>query len=147
LALLTALDLIRAGRADAVVVSGAALALTPLVLQGWAIIDALSYQSFNDDPARASRPFDALREGFVPAEGAGVLVLESLASARARGARIHAEILGASASSDASRLTRPDLQGQVRAIRGALNDARINPEQVDYVNAHATSTPLGDAVE
>jgi 3-oxoacyl-(acyl-carrier-protein) synthase len=83
----------------------------------------------------------------VPAEGAGALVLETLASARSRGASIHAELLGASATSDASRLTRPDLDGQLRAMRHALDDARVTPEQVSYVNAHATSTPLGDAVE
>lgn len=147
LALLSALDLLRAGRADAVLVSGATVALDSLVLQGWAMIDALSYQSFNDDPTRASRPFDARREGFVPSEGAGAIVLETLGSARARGAHIHAELLGGASASDGARHTRPNQAGQARAMRGALRDARIEPEQVDYVNAHATSTPLGDAVE
>jgi 3-oxoacyl-(acyl-carrier-protein) synthase len=147
LAVLSAMDLLRAGRADAMLVSGAPIELDPVAVHGWALLDAISIRSFNDEPERASRPFDALREGFVPAEGAGALVLETLASARSRGASIHAELLGASATSDASRLTRPDLDGQLRAMRHALDDARVTPEQVSYVNAHATSTPLGDAVE
>ncbi len=147
LGLLNGLDLIRSGRADAVLVSSGAFDLDAATLQGWAMIDALSYQSFNDEPTRASRPFDARREGFVPSEGAGAVVLEALDVARRRGARIYAELCGAASTSDASRLTRPDLNGQVRAIRLALADAAIRPDQVDYVNAHATSTPLGDAVE
>ena len=147
LALLAGLDLIRSGRADAIVVSGGAMEADPVLLQGFAIIDALSYRSFNEEPARASRPFDARREGFVPSEGAGAVVLETLAGARSRGARIHAELLGAASNSDASRLTKPNLDGQIRAIHSALQDARIALAQVDYVNAHATSTPLGDAVE
>ncbi len=147
LAVQIGLDLIRAGRADAVLATGGAIDLDPTLLQGWAIMDALSYRSFNDEPQRASRPFDARREGFVPSHGAGAVFLESLSSARSRGARIHAEVLGAGSASDASRLTRPDREGQVRAMRAALDDARVRPEQVDYVNAHATSTMLGDATE
>ncbi len=147
LAVLGGLDLVRAGRVRAVVVSGATVDCDPVTLHGWAMLDALSFKSFNDAPERASRPFDARREGFVPSQGAGALVLETLASARARGARIRAEVLGASSASDASRLTKPNEDGQVRAIRAALADARVDPERVDYVNAHATSTPLGDAVE
>lgn len=147
LAIMAAMDLLRAGRADAILLSGAPIELEPVSLHGWAMIDAISIRSFNDEPERASRPFDARREGFVPSEGAGALVLETLASARARSARIHAELLGASSVSDASRLTRPDLNGQIQAMRLALEDARINPGEIDYINAHATSTPLGDAVE
>jgi 3-oxoacyl-(acyl-carrier-protein) synthase len=147
LGILVGLDLLRSGRVDAVLVTGASNDLDPPSLHSWVIIEALSFRSFNDDPARASRPFDALREGFVPSQGAAAVVLETLAGARARGARIRAEVLGASAASDATRLTKPDLGGQVRAMRGALEDARVAPEDVDYVNAHATSTPLGDAVE
>jgi 3-oxoacyl-(acyl-carrier-protein) synthase len=146
-AVMVALDLLRARRADAVLVSGAPIELEPVALQGWALIEAISFRSFNDQPERASRPFDALREGFVPGEGAGALVLETFESARSRGATILAELLGASAVSDASRLTRPDFDGQVRAMRSALHDAHVAPEDVAYVNAHATSTPLGDAVE
>jgi 3-oxoacyl-(acyl-carrier-protein) synthase len=146
-ALLAGLDLLRAGRADAVLVTGAPIELEPVALQGWALMDAIAIRSFNDAPERASRPFDARREGFVPSEGAGALVLETWPSARARGARVYGELLGASTVSDASRLTRPDLDGQIRAMRLAMEDARIAAADVDYVNAHATSTTLGDAVE
>ena len=147
LALMSGLDLIRSGRADAVIVTGGAIDLDPTLLQGWAMMDAISVKSFNADPARASRPFDARREGFVPSHGAGAVVLESFKSARARNARIHAELLGASAVSDASRSTKPHVAGQIRTITSALRDAQIAPEQIDYINAHATSTPLGDAAE
>jgi len=147
MAILAALDLLRAGRAGAMLVSGAPIELEPVALHGWTMLEALSYQSFNDAPERASRPFDALREGFVPSECAGAVVLEPLDGARARGARIHAELLGAATTSDACRLTRPDLDGQVRAIQLALDDARVDAVDVDYINAHATSTRLGDAVE
>jgi 3-oxoacyl-(acyl-carrier-protein) synthase len=146
-AVLSAADQLRAGRADAVLVSGAPIELDAMTLHSWALLDAISIRSFNDEPERASRPFDARREGFVPSEGAGSLVLETLAGARARGARIHGELLGASATSDASRLTRPDLDGQARAIRLAMDDAGVVADTIDYVNAHATSTPLGDTVE
>jgi 3-oxoacyl-(acyl-carrier-protein) synthase len=147
MALLAALDLLRAERADAVLVSGAPIAHEQVALHSWTMLEALSYKSFNDEPARASRPFDARREGFVPSEGAAALVLERLESAVARNARVHGELLGASATSDACRLTRPDLDGQVRAMELAIDDARVDADSIDYVNAHATSTPLGDAIE
>ena len=147
LALLSGRDLIRSGRADAVLVSGGTMELSPVWLQGWTLIDAISFRSFNGEPTQASRPFDKRREGFVPSEGAGVVVLESLASAQACGVHIYAELLGASSTSNASRLTKPGLDGQIRAMSCALQDARICPDQVDYINAHATSTPLGDASE
>jgi 3-oxoacyl-(acyl-carrier-protein) synthase len=147
MAILSALDLLRVGRADAMLVSGAPIAHEQVALHSWTMLEALSYRSFNDAPERASRPFDALREGFVPSEGAGALVLERLDGAQARGAHIHGELLGAAATSDACRLTRPDLEGQVQAMQLAIDDARVDAGGVDYVNAHATSTPLGDAVE
>jgi 3-oxoacyl-(acyl-carrier-protein) synthase len=147
LAAIAALDLIRSGRADAVVVTGAPFPTHPMILHALAVIDAISHRSFHDAPGRASRPFDALREGFVPAEAAAAVVIESLACARGRGAAIRAELLGGAATSDASRQPAPHLPGQVRAIRLALSDAGVAPEDIDYVNAHATSTPLGDAVE
>lgn len=147
LAILAALDVLRAGRADAMLVSGAPIELEAVALHSWTMLEALSYRSFNDAPQRASRPFDSLREGFVPSEAAGAIVLETLASARSRGATIHAEVLGASSTSDACRLTRPDSVGQARAMRLALEDARLVAQDIDYVNAHATSTPLGDAAE
>lgn len=144
---LSALDLLRMGRADAVLCFSPSAGIDPLVLHGWAIVGAISTESFNDEPWRASRPFDIRREGFVPAHGGGALVLETLAGARARGAPIYAEVLGAGVSSDATRFTKPFVDGEVRAIRAALDDARVNPADVDYVNAHGTSTPIGDAVE
>lgn len=147
IALITGMDLIRSGRAEAVVVTGTSGGLDPVLLHSWATLGALSSQSFNNDPMHASRPFDRRREGFVPSEGAAAVVLETLSSARARGAHIHAAILGGGSSSDATRQIRPSQEGQVRAMRAALDDARVNAEQLDYVNAHATSTPLGDKIE
>ena len=146
-ALLCAIDLLRAGRADAVVVSAATQELDPVALQSWALMDTLVWRSFADDPTRASRPFDARRQGFVPGEGAGAVILETLAGARARGARIHAELLGGVSTCDATRSPRPVVEGQVRVMRGALRDAGITPEQVNYINAHGASTMVADAVE
>ena len=137
LAVMAGLDLLRAGRADAVVVSGSPIQLEPMALHGWALLDALSFHSFNDAPERASRPFDRLREGFVPSEGAGALVLETLDGARRRGAAIHAEVLGASSVSDACRLTKPDLGGQRRAMELALADAAVTPR----TSTTSTRTP------
>jgi 3-oxoacyl-(acyl-carrier-protein) synthase len=147
IALITGMDLIRSGRADAVVVTAASGGLDPVLLHSWATLGALSSESFNDEPARASRPFERRREGFVPSEGAAAVVLETLTSARARGANIFAAVLGGGASSDATRQIRPSQDGQMRAMRAALDDARVAPEQLEYVNAHATSTPLGDRIE
>jgi len=147
MALLCGVDLLRAGRADAVVVSSTAPGYDPIFLQGFGIINALSWQSFNDEPWRASRPFDARREGFVPSEGAAAVVLETLAGARRRGAQIHAEVLGGESASDASRLTTTHVNGAVRSMSGALKDAGINLSQIDYINAHGSSTISGDAVE
>jgi 3-oxoacyl-(acyl-carrier-protein) synthase len=146
-ALVTGLDLLRAGRADAVVVTGALADVDPVTLHGWAMVDAISYHSFNDEPNRASRPFDARREGFVPSHAAAAVVLETEAHARARGAPRHALLLGGASASDASRLPKPRVAGQVRAMRAALADAGVTPGHVDYVNAHAASTQQGDAVE
>lgn len=146
-ALLCARDMLRAGYVDAVVVSAATQELDPIGLQGWALVDALVWRSFADDPARASRPFDARREGFVPGEGAAAVVLETLAGARARGAPIRAELLGAASTCDATRLPKPVPEGQIRVMHAALRDAGLGPELINYVNAHATSTVLGDQVE
>lgn len=147
LALLAGLDLLRAGRADLVLVTGASMDPDPATLHSWGMMEAISCRSFDDAPERASRPFDARREGFVPSHGSAAVVLETRASARARGARVHGALLGAASTADASRLPKADLDGQVRAMRDALADAGVAPHEVDYVNAHATSTPQGDAVE
>ena len=142
-----ATDLIRLGRADAVVAGGAEAAVTPLCMAAFAQMKALSTR--NDDPAAASRPFDGHRDGFVVGEGGGALVLEELEHARARGATVLAEVLGYGASSDAHHLTAPDPAGAgaVTAMRAALDDAGLPAEAVDYVNAHGTSTILNDRTE
>ena len=140
-------DAIRLGRAEVMLCGGSEAGITPLAMAGFAAMRALSRR--NDDPARASRPFDAERNGFVMGEGSAVLVLEELEHARARGASMYAELAGFGVSSDAYHMTEPDPNGagQARAVRLALADAGIDAADVDYVNAHASSTELGDATE
>jgi 3-oxoacyl-[acyl-carrier-protein] synthase II len=129
------------------VAGGTEATITPVGIAGFEAMLALSKR--NDDPQRASRPFDRGRDGFVCGEGAGILVLESLTRAKKRGARIYAEITGYGASSDAHHLTQPapEHEGAQRAMRMALDDARVASDTVDYVNAHGTSTPIGDIEE
>ncbi len=143
-----ALGAIRAGQADAVITVGADSSITPLVFAGFCSLRALS-TAFNNDPPRASRPFDAKRDGFVMGEGAAVLILESLAHAKKRRARIYAEVIGYAATSEAYHMVIPKEDGVevARTMKLALNDAGVTPAQVDYINAHATSTVIGDAVE
>jgi 3-oxoacyl-[acyl-carrier-protein] synthase II len=138
---------IRCGDADAMLAGGAEAALTPIGLGGFVAARSLSLR--NHDPRAASRPFDRDRDGFVLSEGAGVVVLESLEHARARRATIHAELLGYGSTNDAYSITapHPDGDGAARAIELALADARMDRSEVDYINAHATSTPLGDLAE
>ena len=142
-----AAEIIRRGDADVMIAGGSEAAITPMGVGGFASMRALSTR--NAEPARASRPFDKDRDGFVIGEGAGVVILEELETARRRGASIYAELVGYGLSSDAYHLTgQPeDANGAVRAMRMALRKAGIAPEQVDYVNAHGTSTPINDATE
>ena len=140
-------DAIRLGRADVMLCGGSEAGITPLAVAGFAAMRALSRR--NQDPAGASRPFDGNRDGFVMGEGAAVIVLEERMHAHNRGAAIYAELAGYGVSSDSFHMTEPDPAGlgQARAVRAALADAKLEPDAVDYINAHASSTPLGDATE
>ena len=142
-----AADMIRLGRADVVFAGGTEAGITPVGIAGFSAMRALARR--NDEPEKASRPFDAGRSGFVMGEAGAVIVLEDLEHARARGAKMYAELLGYGLSSDAAHVTEPDPSGAnpARAMDMAFRDAGISPGEVDYINAHGTSTPLGDASE
>ncbi len=142
-----AMQYIRQGKADVMLSGGSEAAVTPLCIGAFMVMKALSTR--NDEPTKASRPFDRDRDGFVLSEGAGMYVLESLEHAQARGATIYAELVGAANSCDAGHITAPHPEGRgaLNAMKWALDDAGINPEEINYINAHGTSTPLGDKAE
>jgi 3-oxoacyl-[acyl-carrier-protein] synthase II len=137
--------IIERGDAKVMIVGGSEATVCPIAVAGFGAMKALSTR--NDDPARASRPYDRDRDGFVIGEGAGILIIEDWDFAVARGARIYCELAGYGFSADAYHMTAPNVDGPVRAMRNTLRDAAVNPDQVDYINAHATSTPAGDVNE
>jgi 3-oxoacyl-[acyl-carrier-protein] synthase II len=147
IAIIEAAEVIRRGQCDIMIAGGTDACITEGTVLGFKIMHALSTR--NDDPASASRPFDADRDGFVMSEGCAIFILERLSHALARGARIYAEVLGGALSSDTYHIVAPDPQarGAIRAIRWALKNAGIGIDQVDYINAHGASTPLGDKTE
>jgi 3-oxoacyl-[acyl-carrier-protein] synthase II len=137
--------MIEYGDADVMVAGGSEAAVSHLGVGGFAAMRALSTR--NDDPATASRPWDKDRDGFVLGEGGGIMVLEEYEHAKARGARIYAELAGFGMSADAGHMTAPNMDGPRRAMLSAMRNASLNPEDIDYLNAHGTSTPLGDINE
>ena len=146
-ALRNAIDEIRHHDHDVAMVVGPVLDFSQMGVHAMALLGAITYESYNDTPERASRPYDTKREGFVPSHGAGVLVLEELGHALRRGAKIYAEVLGCTSTSDGCHLPSPSMDGQARTIERLLRRCDVRPDEVDYVCAHATSTPLGDLSE
>lgn len=142
-----AMRMIRTGHADAIVVGGSEAGILPLAVAGFGIMQAITAR--NDDPEHASRPFDAHRDGFLPAEGGAFMVIEKLSLAKARGAHIYGEVAGYGATADAFHITAPaeDGNGAIRSMKLALEDAEMSPAEIDYINAHGTSTPLNDPME
>lgn len=146
-ALRCAIDEVRHHGNKAAVVVGPVLDFSPVDLHAMALMGAIGFQTFNDEPERASRPYDTRREGFIPAHGAAAMVIEDMAFAEARGARIYAEVLGVEARSDGNHLPNPSVDGQVATMRAALDGCGLPPDEIGFISAHATSTPLGDVTE
>lgn len=146
-AMRSAMDEIRYHDHDVAVVTGATLDFSDMGLHAMALLGAITFQSFNDEPEKASRPYDTRREGFVPSHGTATLILEEYEHARARGAKMYGELLGVVATSDANHLPNPSREGQAATIRKLFSVTGVRPEEVDFICAHATSTPLGDLSE
>jgi len=146
-AIVEAFRIVQRGEADIMVAGGTEATITPLCVSAFSNMKALSTR--NDDPQKASRPFDKDRDGFIISEGSGIIILEEMKKAKKRGAHIYAEMLGFAMSDDAHHITAPHPEGDGAciAMRNALKDSKLNPEQISYINAHATSTPLGDMIE
>ncbi len=138
---------IRSGENDIAVVTGGVLDYSPLDLQALILVSAISYRSFNEAPEKSSRPYDTRREGFVPSHGGGVLIFEELEHAKKRNAKIYAEVLEVESNSDGNHLSNPSTEGQSRLMNYVMHKAGVKPTEIDYINAHATSTPMGDRVE
>ncbi len=147
IALRAAIDEVRHHGVEHALVTGAVLEFAPVDVHAMALMGAISFVSFNDDPERASRPYDKRREGFVPSHGGAALVVERLDTALRRGARIHAEVLACAAGSDGNHLPQPSEEGQTKTMARALREAGLRPSDIDYISAHATSTPVGDLTE
>lgn len=145
--IIMASKLLQMGDVDIMIAGGSEMATTPLCMSGFAACRALSTR--NEEPSKASRPWDVSRDGFVMGEGAGIVVLETLESAEKRGAKIYAEIVGTGMSSDAYHITKPEENGKgaITSMKLALKSASISPDKIDYINAHGTSTPIGDKIE
>jgi 3-oxoacyl-(acyl-carrier-protein) synthase len=147
MALRCAFDEVRHNNNPIAIVVAPVLNLGPIDIHGMALMGAITFKSYNETPEKASRPYDTAREGFVPAHGAAALILEDLDHALQRGARIYAEILGVESSTDGSHLPQPSREGQTRLMKRLLKQCKVQPEEVDFICAHATSTPLGDLTE
>lgn len=147
MAMRSAISEIQNGDCDIAITGGGLLDYSNVGYQALILVSAISYVSFNDEPEKSSRPYDTRREGFVPSHGSGMLIIEELEHAKKRGAKIYAEILAVESNNDANHLSNPSVEGQTRLIKKVVEKAGIKLEQINYVNAHATSTPLGDRVE
>jgi len=147
MALRSAINEIQYGDCDMAIVGGGLLDYSNVGYQALILVSAISYISFNDEPEKSSRPYDMKREGFVPSHGSCIFIIEDLEHAKKRGAKIYAEILAVECNNDANHLSNPSVEGQTRLINKVLKKADIKAEQIDYINAHATSTPLGDRIE
>jgi 3-oxoacyl-(acyl-carrier-protein) synthase len=147
LALRSGIKEILSDECDIAIVGGGCIDYSSVGYQALILVNAISHQNFNDTPEKSCRPYDTAREGFVPSHGSGMLIIEDLEHAQKRGARVYAEILAVESSNDGNHLPNPSITGQTKTMEKTLKKAGVKPEQIDYINAHATSTPMGDRIE